>query len=165
MVIQWCSRRSAAGIGWMVNRKEGNQNPAVAEGRRLLNEYPNRKNRRSLVVNELVEQKQKSGDDSTNVQVGHVIIHQHGLTIKDVKEIALDLFRNNFEELSRVATSTARTRAEEITDEFLNQLRARNPSGVTKAETPQFQLDLLTVQKEYVRTGDKDLGKLLVDLL
>jgi hypothetical protein len=112
-----------------------------------------------------VEQTQKGGDESTNVQAGQVVIHQHALTYSDVKEIALDVFKNNFDLLSKVARETARTRAEEITDEFLVELRERNPAGLNKAETPQFQLNLLTLQREFVRTGDKDLGKLLVDLL
>ena len=112
-----------------------------------------------------IEQTQKGGDESTNVQAGQVVIHQHALTYSDVKEIALDVFRNNFELLSKVAAQTARKRAEEITDEFLAELRKRNPDGLNKAESPQFQLNLLTLQREYVRSGDKDLGKLLVDLL
>jgi hypothetical protein len=112
-----------------------------------------------------VEQRQKGGDDSTNVQAGQIVIHQHGLTYNDVKEIALDVFKSNFEQLSQVAKEAARARAEEITDEFLKQLRERNPHGLSQAETPQFQLNLFTAQKEYARTGDKEVGNLLVDLL
>src|SRR6266487_348877 len=112
-----------------------------------------------------VEQTQKGGSESTNVQAGQVVIHQHALSYQDVKNIALDVFKNNFEQLSAVARETARARAEEITDKFLQQLEAKNKEGIKKAETPEFQMSLLTVQKEYVRTGDRELGALLVDLL
>jgi hypothetical protein len=44
-------------------------------------------------------------------------------------------------------------------------MQTENPNGLSQAETPDFQHSLFTVQKEYARNGDKDLGDLLVDLL
>lgn len=116
-------------------------------------------------MSELTKQSQKGGAESTNVQAKEVVIHQHSLSYEDVKNIALDVFKNNFEHLSAVARETARARAEEITDQFLQRLEEKNKEGIKRAETPQFQMSLLTVQREYVRTGDRELGALLVDLL
>lgn len=60
---------------------------------------------------------------------------------------------------------TAKARAQEITEDFLKKLQQENPDGFGKGQDPDFQHALFTVQKEYARTGDKDLGDLLVDLL
>lgn len=110
------------------------------------------------------KQDQRSGDNSTNIQANEIVVHQ-GLSYPEVKEVALDVFRANFYELSSKAQEIARTRAEEITDDFLKKLQTDNPSGFSKSEDPDFQYALFTVQKEYARNGDHDLGDLLVDLL
>jgi len=110
------------------------------------------------------KQVQKSGDDSVNIQAKSINI-QTGLTYSDVKEIALDVFKNNFEHLSVVAADTAKKRAEEITGKFLNELENRNREALNQAQDPDFQYSLFTVQKEYAKSGDKDLGDLLVDIL
>lgn len=110
------------------------------------------------------KQKQKGGKDSTNIQAENVTINQ-GLSVADVKNIALDLFQTNFLELSKNASEIAGKRAEEITNEFLKKLQEQNPDGLGQAEDPDFQYSLFTVQKEYARNGDKELGDLLVDLL
>lgn len=112
-----------------------------------------------------LEQNQKAGAESTNYQAGQLVIHQHTLGYRDIKDIALDVFRNNFATLSQVAREVATTRAEEITEQFLSRLQKENNEGLQQAETPRFQLSLLTAQKEYARSGDADLGGLLVDLL
>jgi hypothetical protein len=82
-----------------------------------------------------------------------------------VKQVALDVFRFNFYALAGQARSTAQDRGEEVTEKFLQQLQRENPAGFAKAEDPDFQHALFTVQREYARSGDKDLGALLVDLL
>lgn len=110
------------------------------------------------------KQEQQSGDNSTNIQANAIVVHQ-GLSYAEAKEVALDVFRANFYELAGKARDIARARAEEITEEFLKKLQAENPSGFSKSKDPDFQYALFTVQKEYARTGDEDLGDLLVDLL
>ncbi|MHB1392488.1 MAG: LPO_1073/Vpar_1526 family protein [Clostridia bacterium] len=107
---------------------------------------------------------QKSGKQSTNIQTESLTINQ-GLFYTDVRDIALDVFKSNFLQLSEQAAIIARTRAEEITDKFLKELEEQHNSGVINAQDPDFQHALFTVQKEYARTGDKELGDLLVDLL
>lgn len=110
------------------------------------------------------KQIQKSGDDSVNIQAKSVSI-QTGLTYSDVKEIALDVFKNNFERLSVVAADIAKKRAEEISEKFLREVQSRNPEAFKQAQDVDFQHSLFTVQKEYAKSGDKDLGDLLVDIL
>jgi len=112
----------------------------------------------------MIKQTQKTGDGSTNLQATEIVVHQ-GLTYSEAKEVALDVFRANFYEMAGKAQEIARQRAEQITDEFLLKLQKENPNGFSKSEDPDFQHSLFTVQKEYARNGDAELGDLLVDLL
>lgn len=109
-------------------------------------------------------QRQKAGDQSTNIQAASIVIHQ-GPSVAEVRELALDVFKSNFLVLSGIAKDLAGNRAEEITGKFLNQLQLRHPEGLSQSQNPDFQHALFTVQKEYARCGDKELGDLLVDLL
>lgn len=112
------------------------------------------------------DQKQQAGEGATAVQAGgDIVITQVGLSYTEVRDVALDVFRANFYQLAGPAMETAKARAQEITEEFLKKLQQENPDGFGKGQDPDFQHALFTVQKEYARNGDKDLGDLLVDLL
>lgn len=106
---------------------------------------------------------QKGGDQSTNIQAGEV--HIVGISYGEAHQIALDVFKTNFLSLSDRAAEIALALVEEITEKFLRKLKQQNEKGIAHAEEPDFQYALFTVQKEYARTGDKELGDLLVDLL
>lgn len=118
------------------------------------------------VIEMIREQGQSANEGATAIQAGgNIVITSTGLTYTEVKEVALDVFRANFYQLAGLARDTATARAEEITEAFLSKLEAEHPAGLQNANDPSFQYALLTVQKEHARTGDKDLGDLLVDLL
>lgn len=110
------------------------------------------------------KQVQKGGENSTNIQAEEVNVAQ-GLSYAEVRQVATDVFKANFYDLAGEAKSIAEDRAEQITEEFLAKLQAENPDGFFKAQDPDFQHALFTVQKEHARSGDDDLGSLLVDLL
>jgi hypothetical protein len=110
------------------------------------------------------KQNQGSGDNSTNLQ-GKSITINNGITYKDAKEIALDVFKSNFIELKFEAANIAQSRAEEVTEKILEQLKSRNPDAITEFAQPAMQDSLFTVQKQYAKSGDKELGDLLVDIL
>ncbi len=112
------------------------------------------------------DQEQVVAQNSTAIQAGgNVTVVKTGLTYAEVRDVALDVFKANFYELAGVAKETARNRAEEITEAFLSKLQKEHPAGLEKSNDPDFQYALFTVQKEYARSGDRDLGDLLVDLL
>lgn len=113
------------------------------------------------------DQSQDVGDGATAIQAGGnvTVINQIGLTRSEAREIALDVAKATFYELTGVAKDTASIRVEEITDLVIKKLEQDYPEGLQKAVDPDFQYALFTVQKEYARNGDKDLGDLLVDLL
>lgn len=115
------------------------------------------------MINDQV-QKQQGGDSSTNLQGQSIVIHQ-GISYADAKEIALDVYKANFLELSQSAAKTARARAEELTDDFLTKLEKENKEAVAEMSTPGMQAALYEAQKQYAKTGDKNLEGLLVDIL
>jgi hypothetical protein len=112
----------------------------------------------------MAEQRQEAGDESTKVQVAGDVVY-HGPSIDEVREIALDVFRNNFVELGRTAADIARGRAERLTDEFLVELARRVPAGFQAASDPDMQRALFNAQSEYACCGESDLQNALVDLL
>lgn len=109
-------------------------------------------------------QKQESGDDSTNLQAQSIVVNQ-GISYSDAKEIALDVYKSNFLQLSQNAAQVARERAEEITDNFLEKLKSENEGAIESMNEPSMQAALYEAQKQYAKTGDKDLEGLLVDIL
>jgi hypothetical protein len=112
------------------------------------------------------EQEQKVGDRSIGVQAGgDVNIVNIGVTAAEARAIALDVAKATIYELTGTAKELASVRVEEITTRVIEKLACEFPQGLQKAKDPDFQYALFTVQKEYARTGDKNLGDLLVDLL
>jgi hypothetical protein len=108
------------------------------------------------------KQIQKSGDSSLNIQAEQINI---GLSLEDVRTIAQDVYDANFYRLSGVAKEIAKDRAENILNKFLIELKDKNPEGFNMAQDPDFQSALFNVQKEYAKTGDDELGDILVDIL
>lgn len=108
-------------------------------------------------------QQQSIGDASTAIQAGGDV--HYGITYTEARSIALDVAKATYYELTGFAKETAGLRVEEITEQVLKKISESNPENLNKAVDPDFQFALATVQKEYARTGDKDLGDLLVDIL
>lgn len=112
-----------------------------------------------------VNQHQRSGDQSINVQSGRDVTITTGLSVTEARQIALDVFNANFLRLSDTARQIASERAAEITDKFIRELSARNPNALNAAQDPDMQSALFTAQREYARSGDHDLADVLVDIL
>jgi len=109
------------------------------------------------------DQNQDVGAGALAIQAARDVII--GISAADARAIALDVAKVTFYELTGLAKETMSARVEEITDSVISKLERDYPEGLAKAVDPDFQYALLTVQKQYGRTGDKDLGDLLVDLL
>lgn len=113
----------------------------------------------------MTQQRQESGDESTNVQAGRDVTVYAGISVDEVREIALDVFRKNYIELSGIAVDVARGRAERITEDFLVELERRLPAGLQSATDPDMQRALFNAQSEFACSGEDDLERALVDLL
>ncbi|WP_425668761.1 LPO_1073/Vpar_1526 family protein [Vibrio owensii] len=116
-----------------------------------------------MMINDQI-QNQQGGDHSTNVQGQSVVINQ-GLSYSDARDIAMDVYKSNFLQLSQNAAEVARNRAEELTDDFLRTLREQNAGALIEMEQPAMQAALYEAQKQYAKSGDTDLEKMLVDIL
>lgn len=111
-----------------------------------------------------LKQKQESGDSSLNIQAQSISVTT-GLTYAEVKEIATDIFRANFLELKSEARILVEQRADELISNFLSKLEKEHPEAITAAADPDMQYVIYESQKAYARSGNKDLGDLLVDIL
>lgn len=109
-----------------------------------------------------IKQVQNSGNNSTNIQAKEIKI---GITYSEARQIAQDVFEANFYRLSEQAMKEAKARASEFAEQFLSELQKRAPYALSSMLDPDMQFAFYTSQKEYARTGDKDLGQLLVDIL
>lgn len=110
-------------------------------------------------------QDQSVASGATAIQATGDVTIINGISTAEARAIALDVAKATFYELSGLARDIASERVEEITNRVIEKLEKENPDGLQKARDPDFQYSLLTVQKEFARTGDKELGDLLVDLL
>ncbi|MBU8684392.1 hypothetical protein MOE23_06715 [Bacillus haynesii] len=115
----------------------------------------------------MTELNQKAGDGTTNFQARKLSIKNSnfGVTAEEARNIATDVFKANMIDLSEKAADLARARAERLIDNFIAELQKRNPAGMKKMINPDMQFALFEAQKEYSRTGDKDLESMLVNIL
>jgi hypothetical protein len=105
---------------------------------------------------------QEGGEGSTNIQA---VNYYGGLTYKDAKDIALDVFESNFYKLSNVAANVASERAEKMVENYLAKLQQEKPESIVNVNDPDIQFALFTAQKEYARSGNEIVGDMLVELL
>jgi hypothetical protein len=105
---------------------------------------------------------QEGGEGSTNIQA---VNYYGGLTYKDAKDIALDVFESNFYKLSTVAANVASERAEKMVEKYLAKLQKEKPESIVNVNDPDIQFALFTAQKEYARSGNENVGDMLVELL
>lgn len=109
------------------------------------------------------KQKQSGGDNSTNIQAGNVIIN--GISYSEVRQIAQDVFESNFLKLKGDAFDIARTRANQFIEDYLKELQEKHPEGLAKSIDPDMQYAIFEAQREFARSGDEELSKLLINLL
>jgi hypothetical protein len=105
---------------------------------------------------------QEGAEGSTNIQA---VNYYGGLTYKDAKDIALDVFESNFYKLSAFAANVASERAEKMVENYLAKLQQEKPESIVNVNDPDIQFALFTAQKEYARSGDDNVGDMLVELL
>ena len=108
--------------------------------------------------------KQEGGDESTNLQAQSITIN-HGISYKDAKDIAIDVYKSNYLQLSQDAAAIATERATKLTEHFLARLKAENEQALQSMREPSMQMALYNAQKAYATTGDNDLEEVLVNIL
>jgi hypothetical protein len=111
------------------------------------------------------KQTQHVGDNATSVQVGRDLVITNGVSYREAKDIALDVFKNNFCQLSGEAVNTATQRVEEFTEKLLKEMQSHHKSLLGSMKDPDMQYALYNAQKAYARTGDVNLSDVLVNIL
>ncbi|MDT6921588.1 LPO_1073/Vpar_1526 family protein [Pseudomonas atacamensis] len=109
------------------------------------------------------DQNQQVGAGGVAIQAGNNVVV--GVSAREARDIAMDVSKGLLFELSEIARGIVSSRVEEITDKVFEKIEREYPAGLQQAVDPDFQYALYTVQKQYGRTGDVELGDLLVDLL
>lgn len=109
------------------------------------------------------KQDQKVGDNSKVIQVGGDF--QYGLSYSEARQIALDVFKANFYELSDKASKIAVDRVEDFTDKLLKSLEEKGEQILSSFNDPDMQYVIYTAQKTYARSGDEDLSNMLIKIL
>ncbi|MCY8600325.1 hypothetical protein MOD33_05995 [Bacillus spizizenii] len=105
---------------------------------------------------------QSGGDGSVNIQGGNVNV---GLSYSDAKEICEDIFKANFFRLSQEAAEHAKTRAEDLVENYLTKLQNKNSMLIEHLSDPDLQYHLYIAQRDYARSGDEKLREILEGLL
>lgn len=109
-------------------------------------------------------QRQEAGNNCTNYQTENININQ-GITYRDAKDIALDIYRQNFIQLSEQAAKIALDRVEAFIDEFLTKLQSMDVSLLGRMNEPAIQSSIYSAQKQYAITGDEKQKNILLDLI
>jgi hypothetical protein len=109
----------------------------------------------------------RAGSYSTNIQAsGDVLV---GLSYEDVRQVCMNLYDRNVEQLLAEAGSRAERRAEEVTDSFLSKAVIAAPDLLQNLSEPGVQRALLQAQighATFGNAGDVELyGNLLVERL
>lgn len=108
---------------------------------------------------------QESGNNSLNLQAKEIKIVNEGLSYTEAKEIALDVYKANFLELSNKASEIAFKQTKKFTEDFLEKLYSDTDVLKEELEKPSFQMQLFKAQKENVKANDDTVEKILSSIL
>lgn len=106
------------------------------------------------------EQTQRSGANSTNVQILNV-----GPTWSETRELVLDVVRSEIYRYSQESQQLADARAAAIAEKIVNRVAQDGPELAAAFRDPDIQHVVSDVGSAYVRYGDDNLADVLVDLL
>ena len=106
---------------------------------------------------------QTAGENSKNLNV--MGDYHEGLSYKDARQVALDVFKANSSVYTEIAKKTIDERVVNITDDIFTMIYSELPDTVEKLVEPAVQDTLLKIQKEYAKNDDPALKERLVALL
>lgn len=110
------------------------------------------------------KQSQKAGDNAQQVQVRDLVIHNHGIDEKRVREIYQEMLPQAIEAYTRDAEKTACLRIAEFESVLIARLKAMEDAWAAFTD-PSFQLLLVTAQKAAASTERQADYKLLAEML
>lgn len=109
---------------------------------------------------------QEGSEGSSNYQAGNdLTVINHGISVADARAIAEDVVRINLIEFRDQAVEIALRRMTEFFDRWAARMQGASPAALEGVKEPDVQVAIAAAGAGYVRTGDDDLGEILVDLL
>lgn len=111
-----------------------------------------------------IEVSQKAALGSGNTQIA-VQNNYTGLSPQEAAQLAMDLFWENFPKLQQAAAEIAKARAEELCEGMMDKLAKNNYTDFSVFSEPDMQYVLYKAQKNYARTGTKDMLDALTTLI
>lgn len=122
------------------------------------------------IATKLIEQlgvtiNQQASDSGTNVVALSGGVVNIGVTLEQVHDVALNIYKANMMDFIGVARSIAEERAMRVTDDFLQKLQQEHPEALAAFLRPDMQFVLLEAQRGAARTESTHLPGVLVDLL
>ena len=113
-------------------------------------------------MSDTIEVIQKSAPASNSTQIG---VQYVGMTPEQAAKQTIDLFMDNFPKLQALAKDTAEQRATELCNEILKKLENKQVRDFTSFTQPDVQFILYEAQKNYARFGEKEVMKILAELI
>ncbi|MFD9376113.1 LPO_1073/Vpar_1526 family protein [Streptomyces sp. NPDC059999] len=107
-------------------------------------------------------QRQRGGDSSALLQAKNINI---GVGVEDVEYISRRMAIEVLSAHSREAFQLMSERVDDFARAYLDQLLADHPEAIQNIRDPGVQAAILDAESAYARSGDDDLGSLLVDIL
>lgn len=117
---------------------------------------------------QLKDQRQESGDSSTNLQAGRDV---HATFIQEVADptVAMEIARKvaqwEIEKYHEAAWVVVESRLEEFRSEVIKRIDTLDPKRLESFKDPDVQMMLRDAQRSYARSGRPDVCRTLVDLV
>ena len=105
------------------------------------------------------------GSNAVGFQAERDIIVKNGIDADELTRI-LDLHNNYIVNIAtQTARQTAQERVEELTPKIIERITSQPNSAPEALKDPDFHFALFKAQQAYARSGEPDVGEILVDLI
>lgn len=88
-----------------------------------------------------------------------------GLSLTETNEIVDKKIKIEFESLQDKAFEMIKKRSEDFENKYLYTQNRDNPEGLMEIANPEFYDEVFNAKNDYAKTGDIDLGNILINLL
>jgi hypothetical protein len=110
----------------------------------------------------MIMQRQRSGDASTNIQIGELTVG--GVSYAEARQIAVDAMRSELSALTASAEQAAMQRIIDYADRLVARLQDR-PELLPKFTEPRTQISVRDAHHLHAKRGTDDVADLSIDML
>lgn len=106
----------------------------------------------------------QGGDESTNLQSGRDITIHNGIAPEQMGAILRDALDANVPAMRAIAAEEVRQRLDDFANRFTEKTHD-SPEALHATSDPDIQAAFISAGIGYARSGDEDLGEILIDLV